>query len=88
MRRAIEAALTCLLLAAGALPREDIESGRSASDLWRTARACGTNCLYLLLQSRGLDVSYADVAAAVDVGETGSSLPQLRDAAARFGLES
>ncbi len=51
-------------------------------------RNCGRNSLYILLHLCGHDVRYKGVAAAVPVADRGTSLLELRDAAAQLGLPS
>lgn len=60
----------------------------SSLDLWRTARQCGVNALYLLARAHGHELDYATVVSATAVGPKGSSLAELRQAAERLGLDA
>jgi len=55
---------------------------------WRDILNCGPNCLYMLLSLKGQSVSYRAVRDAVPVGPHGSTLEDLRRAAARFGVDA
>lgn len=53
---------------------------------WRSAKACGVNCLYILLRLHGRDPDYAAVERRTPVGEDGTSLLELQRGAESFGL--
>lgn len=56
---------------------------------WRHPGACGANCLYGLLQCQNVRVTYDAVADLMSVDPTkGTSLEQLKESAAVFGLEA
>lgn len=57
----------------------------SGEAIWRAARNCGPNCLYLMLSSVGEEVSYEALTEAVVVGPKGTSLLEIRDAALSLG---
>jgi hypothetical protein len=56
--------------------------------LWRTPKSCGVNAVYILLQLKGGQASYADVRSRVPVDDEGSSLADLRDAVNDFGFRA
>jgi ABC-type bacteriocin/lantibiotic exporter with double-glycine peptidase domain len=63
-------------------------SDKSASDathaVWRTARACAPNSLFVFLRLCGQSVSYSDVTESLPIDQSGASLADLRAHAARF----
>jgi hypothetical protein len=54
--------------------------------IWRSNRACGANCLYLVLRSKGVDADYSDVQHRLVKKEL-SSLHDLREVARQYGVE-
>src|SRR5207302_1841696 len=55
---------------------------------WQTGKKCGPVALFFLLRSHGIHVDLDEVVASVPIGEKGSSLADLQEAAARFGLKT
>jgi hypothetical protein len=64
----------------GSVPRPPDEG------VWREARNCGLNCLYVLLHSAGVNPSYDELRAVTPVGSHGSSLSELCAAAGKMGF--
>lgn len=58
-----------------------------AGVFWRSARFAGANALYLMLWGNGLERVYADVAAAVAHGPSGTTVADLLTAGEVLGLE-
>jgi hypothetical protein len=54
--------------------------------VWRSARNCGLNCLYILLGAHNIETDYNCLSEEVLVEDKGSSLTDLRLAAKRHGL--
>jgi TRAP-type C4-dicarboxylate transport system permease small subunit len=54
--------------------------------IWRVVNKCPVNSLYIILRLYNRAVTYRDVEERLPVGSQGSSLVQLRDCAASFGL--
>lgn len=59
-----------------------------SQQVWRAARCCGANSLYLFLNTHGRPTEYQAIEREVPVGPQGTSLPQLRDAAGHLGLSA
>ena len=55
---------------------------------WQTGKKCGPVALYFLLRSHGRSVNLDEVIASVPISEKGSSLADLQEAAAHFGLKT
>jgi hypothetical protein len=55
---------------------------------WAESGRCGANCLYALLKLRGIPVEYEELVDLVAInGALGSSLEDLQNAAAKYGVE-
>jgi hypothetical protein len=69
------------------LARPVVAEGTQDNDLvWRTARACPINSLYIFLRLHDVDASYSQIAQELPLTKEGSSLINLRDYAARCGI--
>jgi peptidase C39-like protein len=59
----------------------------ASPEIWRTANRCGANAAYIALRLNNIDADYDRVLERLPINERGTTLREMRDGLASFGLD-
>jgi ABC-type bacteriocin/lantibiotic exporter with double-glycine peptidase domain len=63
-------------------------AANESQEVWRTANRCGANAVFIALRLNDVDANYERVMQRLPINERGTTLREMRDGLASFGLDA